>query len=70
MANGWFGSGVNDGRGVYYSNPDFNPESTEATRNHMVLLYDEARELTLLGFEDLRRDVATDDDFNDAVFLC
>ena len=68
VANGWFGSGVNDGRGVYYSNPDFNPESTEATRNHMVLLYDEARELTLLGFEDLRRDVATDDDFNDAVF--
>lgn len=67
-ANGWFGSGVNDGNGVYYSNPDFNPESTEATRNHMVLLYDEARELTLLGFEDLRRDVATDDDFNDAVF--
>lgn len=67
-ANGWFGSGVNDGNGVYYSNPDFNPESTEATRNHMVLLYDEARELNLLGFEDLRRDVATDDDFNDAVF--
>lgn len=67
-ANGWFGSGVSDGNGVYYSNPDFNPESTEATRNHMVLLYDEARELTLLGFEDLRRDVATDDDFNDAVF--
>ena len=67
-ANGWFGSGVNDGNGVYYSNPDFNPESTEATRTHMVLLYDQARELTLLGFEDLRRDVATDDDFNDAVF--
>ncbi|RNC89638.1 MAG: LruC domain-containing protein [Allomuricauda sp.] len=67
-ANGWFGSGVNDGNGVYYSNPDFNPESTEATRTHMVLLYDEVRELTLLGFEDLRRDAATDDDFNDAVF--
>lgn len=67
-ANGWYGSGVYDGNGVYYSNPDFNPESTEATRTHMVLLYDEARELTLLGFEDLRRDVSTDDDFNDAVF--
>ncbi|MET1258064.1 LruC domain-containing protein [Flagellimonas sp. DF-77] len=67
-ANGWFGSGVSDGNGVYYSNPDFNPESTESTRTHMVLLYDEVRELTILGFEDLRRDVATDDDFNDAVF--
>ena len=67
-ANGWFGSGVSDGNGVYYSNPDFNPESTESTRTHMVLLYDQARELTILGVEDLRRDVATDDDFNDAVF--
>ncbi len=67
-ANGWIGNGVNDGRGVYYSNPDFNPESTEALRNHMVLLHDEARELTLLGFEDLNRDGGSDDDFNDAVF--
>ena len=67
-ANGWRGSGVSDGNGVYYSNPDFNPESTEAKRNHMVLLYDEARELTLLGFEDLFRDGPSDDDFNDAVF--
>jgi len=67
-ANGWSGGNVNDGNGVYYSNPDFNPESTEDTRTHMVLLYDEVRELTILGFEDLRRDVATDDDFNDAVF--
>ena len=67
-ANGWTGSGVSDGNGVYYSNPDFNPESTEATRDHMVLLYDEVRELTLLGFEDLRRDSGSDDDFNDAVF--
>ena len=67
-SNGWTGSGVGDGNGVYYSNPDFNPESTEAKRNHMVLLYDEVRELTLLGFEDLFRDGPSDDDFNDAVF--
>jgi LruC domain-containing protein len=67
-ANGWTGSGVNDGNGVYYSNPDFNPEATAADRNHMVLLYDEVRELSLLGFEDLRRDLYSDDDFNDVVF--
>ena len=57
-ANGWSNGGVSDGNGVYYSNPDLNPESTEANRNHMVLLYDEGRELTLLGFEDLFRDGA------------
>lgn len=67
-ANGWNGSGASNGNGVYYSNPDLNPESTPENRNHMVLLYDEGRELTLLGFEDLFRDGNTDNDFNDAVF--
>ncbi len=67
-ANGWAWGDVQDGNGVYYSNPDFNPEATPERRNHMVLLYDEGRELTLLGFEDLFRDGPTDDDFNDAVF--
>ena len=68
VANGWNGSVTGNGNGIYYSNPDFNPEGSADKRTHMVLLYDEAREITLLGFEDLRRDVATDDDFNDAVF--
>ena len=68
VANGWNGLETTQGRGVYYSIPDFNPESVEDKRTHMVLLYDEAREITFLGFEDLRRDIATDDDFNDAVF--
>jgi LruC domain-containing protein len=68
VGNGWYGSDVGNGNGVYYSNPDLNPESTEDKRNHMVLLYDEVRELTLLGFEDLNRDGSSDDDFNDAVF--
>jgi len=67
-ANGWTGGGVTDGNGVYYSNPDFNPEGTAADRNHMVLLYDEVRELSILAFEDLRRDQFSDDDFNDVVF--
>ncbi len=67
-ANGWTGSDVGDGNGLYYSNPDFNPEGTEEDRNHMVLLYDEVRELSILGFEDLRRDQFSDDDFNDVVF--
>lgn len=68
VANGWNGSVTGNGNGIYYSDPDFNPEGTEDKRTHMVLLHDDARDLTLLGFEDLRRDVATDDDFNDAVF--
>ena len=68
VANGWNGSFVGNGNSIYYSDPDFNPEATEEDRTHMVLLYDEGRDLTLLGFEDLRRDESSDDDFNDAVF--
>ncbi|MEM8998917.1 MAG: LruC domain-containing protein [Bacteroidota bacterium] len=68
VANGWQGNGVGDGTGIYYSDPNLNPESNTDLKTHMVLLYDEGRDLTLLGFEDLRRDVASDDDFNDAVF--
>lgn len=68
VGNGWWGNGVGDGNGVYYSNPDFNPESTAEKRTHMVLLNDPSRELVLLGFEDLNRDGPSDDDFNDAVF--
>ncbi|WP_350284723.1 LruC domain-containing protein [uncultured Croceitalea sp.] len=68
VPNGWNWGSIRQNNTVYYSNPDFNPESTPEKRNHMVLLYDEGRELTLLGFEDLFRDGPTDDDYNDAVF--
>lgn len=68
VANGWNGSVVRSNASVYYSDPELNPEQNTTLRDHMVLLHDSARELTLLGFEDLRRDVSSDDDFNDAVF--
>lgn len=68
VANGWNGSGVRSNANVYYSDPELNPEQNANLKDHMVLLHDSARELTLLGFEDLRRDISSDDDFNDAVF--
>ena len=67
VANGWNGSGVTDGRGIYYSEPSFNPENSNLN-THVVQLYDSAREINFLAFEDLRRDQGSDDDFNDAVF--
>jgi len=67
ISNGWSG-GVTDGYRQLYSNPDFNPESLAIKRQHNVLLYDEARDLTVLGFEDLNREQGSDDDFNDALF--
>ncbi len=69
VSNGWTGSVVNMNTTTFYSNPDFNPESTADKRKHMVLIKDEARELLLMGFEDINRDLwGCDHDFNDAVF--
>ncbi|SNZ01276.1 LruC domain-containing protein [Flagellimonas pacifica] len=68
VANGWNGSNVRSNANIYYSDPELNPEQNASLKDHMVLLHDSARELTLLGFEDLRRDISSDDDFNDAVF--
>ena len=66
--NAWNGSVVNTNALKFYSNPDFNPETTAAKRQHNVLLKDEDRDIILIGFEDLHRNSGSDDDFNDAVF--
>ena len=68
LQNAWNGSSVNTSKMHFYSNPDFNPESTAAARQHNVQLYDRDRDIVLIGFEDLHRDMGSDDDFNDAVF--
>lgn len=68
VANGWNGSSVGDGKNIFYSNPDFNPETDPSLKQHNVLLKDDGRNLVLLGLEDLKRDVNSDEDFNDAVF--
>lgn len=67
VANGWNGSNVGDGNNIFYSDTSFNPENSSLNQ-HMVQLYDNAREINFLAFEDLRRDQGSDDDFNDAVF--
>lgn len=68
VADGWTGDGVGEGRHVVYSNPNLNPEGDAALQQHNVLLNDTQRDLVLLGFEDMRRDGGSDDDFNDALF--
>ncbi|MEL6615694.1 MAG: DUF4114 domain-containing protein, partial [Bacteroidota bacterium] len=70
VANGWNSRDqrVGSGRHTVYSRPDFNPESDPALQQHSVLLRDDARQILLLGLEDLRRDQYSDEDFNDAVF--
>jgi LruC domain-containing protein len=63
-----FNGDVTLGNHQVYSNYPLNPESTPERQKHTVLLNDAARDLTILGFEDLNRDAGSDDDFNDAIF--
>ena len=66
--NAWNGSSVNVNRPRFYSNPDLNPESTASARQHNVQLYDNSRDVILIGFEDLNRQTNSDEDFNDLIF--
>jgi LruC domain-containing protein len=69
MANGWKNGVVTDGNWVLYSQKGLNPESDANLQQHSVLLSDNARDLFLLSFEDIRRDNRScDQDFNDAIF--
>jgi len=61
---------VGNGYYTYYSDPAFNPESNINKKKHNIVLVDHARDLFLMGFEDLNRQTqGSDEDFNDALFL-
>ena len=69
MADGWKNEEVTDGRWVFYSQRNLNPEADPDLKQHSLLLADNAREMFLLSFEDIRRDYSyCDQDFNDAIF--
>lgn len=68
LQNAWSStSGVLTNTVKFYSNPNFNPETTSATRKHTVTLYDDVHNLFVIGFEDLNRQTESDNDFNDLV---
>lgn len=71
IANGYNSGSNTVGNGYHgvFSNKELNPESNVNLRQHNVLLYDETRDIIILGFEDLKRDAGSDDDFNDAIFF-
>lgn len=71
LANGWKSNGsLNLNKPVYYSNSMLNTIESDANkRQHSVQLVDNARQLLLNGFEDLKRTGnRSDDDFNDLMF--
>ncbi|OFY25754.1 MAG: hypothetical protein A2X09_09230 [Bacteroidetes bacterium GWF2_43_11] len=70
-SDAWRNNGtVGSGNYTFYSDPDLNPETIASKRKHNVVMVDYARDLFLMGFEDLNRQTQdSDEDFNDAIFL-
>ncbi len=68
-ANGWNGSKVGNGYGLYTSIKSMNPETNPALQEHVVLLYDNPTQRFLIGFEDINRmpSMSSDNDFNDVI---
>lgn len=66
--NGWNGNNVN-GNTLYTSIRSMNPETNDANKEHVVLLFDNPTKRFLIGFEDLNRNPGngSDDDFNDCI---
>ena len=69
LQNAWSSSNqtVNLNATHLYSTTEWNPENDPTLRQHNVALYDNVRELVLVGFEDQIR-TNSDQDFNDCVF--
>jgi len=69
-AQGWNSSThqVETGYRTHYSDSRFNNEKNDKKKKHNVVLNDAARQLLIVGFEDMDRENGADDDFNDAVF--
>lgn len=59
---------VTAGKYILYSEATFNPEPEASLKSHAVLLNDAKRNKVILGFEDVRRDQGSDQDFNDLLF--
>ena len=68
FANGFSGGKISTGNWMFFSNQSLNPESNILLRQHNVLLNDVGYNHTILGFEDIKRDAGSDQDFNDVMF--
>lgn len=69
LQNGFSGGNVNPNALTFFSDSWLNPESNSTQKQHTVMLLDPGRDIVLMGFEDLRRDLSScDNDFNDAIF--
>jgi Domain of unknown function (DUF4114)/Secretion system C-terminal sorting domain len=69
LADAYDGTTIGAGKWDLYSNPSYNTMLPTGVQQQSVMFYDPQNDVTVLGFEDLKRDLqSSDSDFNDAVF--
>ncbi|MFY7729096.1 MAG: DUF4114 domain-containing protein, partial [Flavobacterium sp.] len=69
ISNGWNGSSVAAGYWKFFSDAEWNPETSIYLKQHNVLINDPDNQRIILGFEDINRENSgCDNDFNDAMF--
>lgn len=68
IADGFVNGTITNGKGQYYSDKHLNPEANASKKQHTIFCNDIGRGKFLLGFEDIKRDAGSDNDFNDAIF--
>ena len=68
IKSGWQAGKVNQNAQKWYSDDVLNNEGVATSKRHSVLLYENAKDIFLIGFEGMRReDKKSDMDFNDVV---
>ncbi|HEX7366728.1 MAG TPA: LruC domain-containing protein [Pelobium sp.] len=71
LSNGWDSAAklVKSNAAKFYSNQEYNPESTNVLKKHIVLLNFAQEDIFVIGIEDLNRETEAfcDHDFNDVV---
>lgn len=69
LSDGYSWPTLRNGNWRFFSHPNLNPEANASLRQHNVLLYDDASDRLIMGFEDIKRDESgCDNDFNDVLF--
>lgn len=64
----WNGVDVNPDNIKYYTQDILNPETVSTLQRHAIMLYDNAQDAFLYGYEWDNRQTGADNDFNDLIF--
>ncbi|MFW5804316.1 MAG: DUF4476 domain-containing protein [bacterium] len=68
IEDGWENGFIKNNQDILYSDYRLNPDTDERNRHYSIKIPDERRNKIILGFEEKKNNVFSDNDFNDVVF--